>query len=931
MYLLRIFYLCLRKLQQENEVMRFLSVFLAFFLISFSVKSQTTRDVAVELFTSWEDGKGLKLQWKSDPNAKRYEVYTRSSSGIGWDLKDTFGASVLSYLDTTMKKGMVREYRVAKWHNKYSGFAGNGYITAGYEIAQRSLGKVLIAIDSSYSVALSKEISEYLDQLTREGWQCVSKSFLRTDSVTRIKAWVKNQYMSDTAGVKALILLGRIPVPYSGNFRPDAHPEHTGAWPADLYYGSFSIKWTDVSVNNTSAARSNNHNTPGDGKFDLSRFNTSATSPTAAQRVELPVGRIDLYDMGSFSTNDTVLVARYIRKNLAFRRGDFRPINRGLIDDNFGYFNSEAFASGGFRNFSVHAADSVFERDYLSSMRKASYLWSYGCGSGYYTGASGVASSSDFVTDSLLNPFTLTFGSYYGDWDNADNFLRAPLASRGWGLVSVWSGRPYWLMHTTALGQPMYTAVLNTYNSYPNYNTASQYSGVHIALMGDPTLKVYPVPALKEVKVINTCSLENKSLVQWKSTGADADSILIDLLDAKHQWIHFKTVAAVDTLFSLNFDTGRYTISVRPKKLMSSSSGSWWDLGAREIRSFMVNPLPVISLNYSKSLYCYGDSMKIADDVRKGTPKRQWQWAVGNKMLITDSTGRWTGIAKNVGRVDVFLTVTSDSGCTSTLVDSILIKPLPTINILGDTAVCSGSNLLFEFENHGANQIDSVYWFLGSTEMSQNDTFNYTAVNAGAFKLSLIAKDNYGCIARDTQDFIIKPTPNKPQISVIQQAIFRGDTLVLKATADGNQIQWSTNQSDLTILQQDSIFTVVIPDGTSSYSLEISAKAFNNGCVSDTARRSWILEYNSILDLVTKNVTIRTLEVGKYRIVISGMDNVYSVELLSLTGAEILKSTTWIPDGKNAYLDIFCDENQSLKLLVVRDKSGVIIATKKLF
>jgi hypothetical protein len=911
--------------------MRFLSVFLAFFLISFPVKSQTARDVAVELYTSWEEGKGLKLQWKSDPNAKKYEVYTRSAGGIGWDLKDTFGVNGLSYLDTTMKKGMVREYRVAKWHTKYSGFAGNGYITAGYEVPQKSLGKVLIAVDSSYSIALSKEISEYVDQLTREGWECITKSFLRNDSVTRIKAWVKNQYMSDTAGVKALILLGRIPVPYSGNFRPDAHPEHTGAWPADLYYGSFSINWTDATINNTSAARSNNHNTPGDGKFDLSRYNTSATLPNAAQKVELPVGRIDLYDMASFSANDTVLVARYIRKNLAFRRGDFRAVNRSLIDDNFGYFNSEAFASGGFRNFSVHAADSVFERDYVSSMRKSSYLWSYGCGSGYYTGASGVASSSDFVTDSILNPFTLTFGSYYGDWDNADNFLRAPLASRGWGLVSVWSGRPYWLMHTTALGQPMYTAVLNTYNSYPNYNTAGQYSGVHVALMGDPTLKVYPVPALKRVKVVNTCSLENKSQIQWKSTGADADSIRIDWLDSKNQWAHYKTVASTDTFCSLNFDTGRYTLSVRPKKLMSSSSGTWWDLGAREIRSFIVNPLPTISLNYSKPFYCFGDSIKISDDIRKGTPKKQWQWAVGNKKLITDSTGRWAGTATNKGKMDVFLTVTSDSGCTNTFVDSILVKSLPNINILGDTAGCAGANLLFKIENNGNNRLDTVFWYLGSTMISRKDMFIYTLTAPGTFKLSVSATDNYGCVGRDTQEFIIKPTPKKPEITVIQQAKFRGDTLVLKVSAGSNQIQWITSQTDLTILQQDSIFTAVIPDGTSSYSLYVSAKAINGGCVSDTAVRLWIFEYNSVSELVSNKVHVQTNQFGAYRIAVTGISDVYSAELLSLTGAQIQRSTQWIHEGENSYIDILSDENQSLKLLVIRNRTGEIVATKKLF
>ena len=39
--------------------------------------------------------------------------------------------------------------------------------------------------------------------------------------------------------------------------------------------------------------------------------------------------------------------------------------------------------------------------------------------------------------------FTLMFGSYFGDWDNPDNLLRAPLAgtANSLGLTNAWSGR----------------------------------------------------------------------------------------------------------------------------------------------------------------------------------------------------------------------------------------------------------------------------------------------------------------------------------------------------------------------------------------------------------------------------------------------------------------------------------------------------------
>ena len=83
--------------------------------------------------------------------------------------------------------------------------------------------------------------------------------------------------------------------------------------------------------------------------------------------------------------------------------------------------------------------------------------------------------------------------------------------------------------------------------------------------------------------------------------------------------------------------------------------------------------------------------------------------------------------------------------------------------------------------------------------------------------------------------------------------------------------------------------------------------------------------------LIDNKVHVQTNQFGAYRIAVTGISDVYSAELLSLTGAQIQRSTQWIHEGENSYIDILSDENQSLKLLVVRDKSGVIIATKKLF
>jgi hypothetical protein len=111
-------------------------------------------------------------------------------------------------------------------------------------------------------------------------------------NVKDIKALIKGDYDADPSQAKALLLFGRIPVPYSGDISPDGRPNHQGAWRADVYYGDMHGLWTDSSVTSTNAERTRNWNVPGDGKFDQD-------SPPGG--VDLEVGRVDLSNMTCFS------------------------------------------------------------------------------------------------------------------------------------------------------------------------------------------------------------------------------------------------------------------------------------------------------------------------------------------------------------------------------------------------------------------------------------------------------------------------------------------------------------------------------------------------------------------------------------------------------------------------------------------------------
>jgi hypothetical protein len=207
------------------------------------------------------------------------------------------------------------------------------------------------------------------------------------------------------------------------------------------------------------------------------------------------VGRVDLANLHAFSPSEGELLRQYLNKDHNFRHKFVTAERRGLIDDHFGTFNGEAFAVCGWRNFAPFfgLTNAVAGSDWFPTLSAQSYLWGYGCGSGTPTSASGVGSTSDFAANDPRVVFTMFFGSWFGDWDSQDNFLRAPLATPSYTLTCAWAGRPYWEFHHMALGETIGFSMRVTQNNYSTYSANIEMTGVHIALMGDPTLRLHPL------------------------------------------------------------------------------------------------------------------------------------------------------------------------------------------------------------------------------------------------------------------------------------------------------------------------------------------------------------------------------------------------------------------------------------------------------
>ncbi len=535
----------------------------------FSLSSQSCQDAAVELSAIVQAlPPRITLNWTSNPGATQHFVYRKLKTGNSWGaVVATLAGTDTLYVDSTVAKGVSYEYQVLRTGAGYNGY---GYINAGIEIPViEKRGVLILVVDSTFTDSLSGEISRLKDDLIGDGWKVIHYNVSRTASVPSVKALIVSAYNMVPANTKAVFIIGHVPIPYSGEINVDGHVDHTGAYPADVFYADMNGVWSDAAINNVTAGDPRNHNVPGDGKYDQGFIPSD---------LELQIGRVDFANMPSFATSEQELLRNYLNKDHGYRHKVFSIEHRAVIDDNFGYFGAEAFAASGWKNFGpLVGHDNVKADDYFTTMADSSYLWSYGCGGGWYQGAGGIGSTADFANSNLQGVFTMLFGSYFGDWDTQNNFLRAALA-QGKTLTNVWSGRPHWQFHHMGLGENIgYDVRLSQNNSALYF---SNFGGrvVHMAFMGDLTLRNDVIAPVS--KVIATRVGTNAD-ISWT---ASADSVLGYNVYMKSEsmadYIRLNQSIIKSTSFT---DTclvkpGIYTYMVRALNLQLSPSGTYYNL-----------------------------------------------------------------------------------------------------------------------------------------------------------------------------------------------------------------------------------------------------------------------------------------------------------------------------------------------------------------
>ncbi len=869
--------------------MKKITTILLLSLISLASFAQTSKEYTVQIKLAVQQSPlRFHLRWDKAGLATQYKVFSKSLNNRSWTLRTTLSANDTSFTDSLVKVGQGIEYQVVGITPSYNSY---GYIYAANNLDKYNYrGKLLLLVDSNYKLPLAAEIEELQSDLRGDGWQVSTRYISRLATPPQVKQHITNLWQQDSANFKSVYLLGHIPVPYSGYIGPDGHADHFGAWPADLYYSVVdNSTWTDYVISTTTAARPANHNIPNDGKFDVDYI-----VPGSAK---LQIGRVDMYDMPAFGLSDTALTKRYLNKAHGFKTNQYPIVQRGLIDDEIGGFGGEAFVRGGWGSYSGMFGDSVAEGGFLPDMTQRSYMFAVTSGFGNYTTSSGIATTGNLVTDSVICPFTSHFGSYFGDWDNTNNLLKAFLASKSLILTATWSGRPVYYYHQMALGQTVGYSAMASANSPRNlYHSTFSSNGVHMALLGDPSLRLHPITPITNLNVKRDCE---KITLNWTASSDSAISgyriYRANGLDAEYKWV---ATVTTDSFEDKTAQVGQYYYMVRAERLQKTPAGRYYNLaiGIVDSISYYPAPQPIITVNDTSK--CEGNAFIIKNGTVSNTSYTK-RWRIEGIITVFSDSMVYT--PNTVKEYFVSLAVISQQGCYDSVVQKLTVNEIPNTDInIASNGLCVDSNeVLFATPSMGVGYQYSWVISNGDTLRTQNPA--KTFINAGNYAVRLFIKSATGCVGSSKiTPFTIYPKSAAPVISGSAIVKHRIPYTYTTTAQPKHTYSWSVSETPDFFQANNNQLNLRWDNGLLTATIKLVERD-TNACKSDTAYfQVWTI-INS-LNQVNKNISIYPVPAKGNTLFINNKNKLsgkVELSILDVQGKIITQSKIHIKEGEN--------------------------------
>ena len=248
----------------------------------------------------------------------------------------------------------------------------------------------------------------------------------------------------------------------------------------------------------------------------------------------------------------------------------------------------------------------------------------------------------------------------------------------------------------------------------------------------------------------------------------------------------------------------------------------------------VVNPIPVA--DFSVADVCFGTISTFNDLSNISTGDIiDWQWDFGDasaNSTLQNPTHNYV----TPGSYPVTLTITSDSGCINTLIDSAHVLFLPTAAFTTNNVCLNVAASFADNSNGNGGIITNWNWDFDNNgitdDTNQNPTNGYPS--ASTYTIQLIVSTGFGCADTTTQPITIYPMPNADFTFVnacYGTAIAFTDN---SSVSSGTITNWSWNygNSNTSIVQNPAENYAV--EGV--YQVQLIANT-NNGCADTISKQ----------------------------------------------------------------------------------------------
>lgn len=163
--------------------------------------------------------------------------------------------------------------------------------------------------------------------------------------------------------------------------------------------------------------------------------------------------------------------------------------------------------------------------------------------------------------------------------------------------------------------------------------------------------------------------------------------------------------------------------------------------------------------NFASTIECEGNSTTFIDESSVlASNITGWDWEFGDN-FGTSSSQNPGYLYQQTGTYQAQLIVETDGGCKDTVINEVIINPVPIVSIAGIDTCLNDETSFTNSTIPQDNTIANWNWDLGDGSSASNITTTHTYSNHGIYTVTLTATTDSGCVASGSTNIEVFPNP----------------------------------------------------------------------------------------------------------------------------------------------------------------------------